>query len=275
MKVRIAVVSLLVSAWFSLAANSPQLRAVKGVIDLTGFSETDQFSVKLNGEWEFFWNKILRPLDFESKTIKPDIYGTVPSYWTDYPESVVADGRNGFATYRLKVILPAGFRKPLGVDMPVFDSSYDIYINGKYCGWNGVVAKTKEEAKPEYRRVFFRYEPVTDTLNIIINVSNFSHRRGGFWLPMKLGTFSKVQPTLANSWAAEWSTMSLLLGFSIFFFFFFLMNPGEKVLGYFSLATVGLALRPLFTSHFLIYNFFDMEWTWLVRFEYMGLVIVF
>jgi len=274
MKVRIAVVSLLISACFSLAAINAQPRAVKGVIDLTGFSESDQFSVKLNGEWEFFWNKIIRPLDFESKTITPDIYGTVPSYWSDYQESVVGDGRNGFATYRLKVILPPGFRKPLGVDIPVFDSSYDIYINGKYCGWNGVVGKTKEEAKPEYRRGFFRYEPVTDTLIIIINVSNFSHRRGGFWLPMKLGTFSKVQPALANSWAAEWSTMSLLLGFSIFFFFFFLMNPGEKVLGYFSLATVGLALRPLFTSHFLIYNLYDMEWTWIVRSEYMGLVII-
>ncbi len=274
MKVRIVFLILSLFSVSNLEAVNHHPRALKGVIDLTEFSDTEQFNVKLNGEWEFYWNKILRPLDFAGNSLKPGFYGTVPSYWTDYPEDVVVDGRNGFATYRLRVILPPGFRKPLGVDMPVFDSSFDIYINNKYCGWNGVVGKTSEEAEPEYRRVFFRYEPVTDTLDIIINVSNFSHRRGGFWLSMKLGTFSKVQSSLANSWAVEWSTMSLLLGFSIFFFFFFLMNPREKVLGYFSLATIGLALRPLFTSHFLILNLFDPGWSWIVKLEYMGLYTI-
>jgi hypothetical protein len=48
-------------------------------------------------------------------------------------------------------------------------------------------------------------------MKIIINVSNYDHRRGGFWLPVKLGTFSDVQKQLANSWAVEWSVMSLLL----------------------------------------------------------------
>ena len=57
MKVRIAIVSLLLVSGFSLAASNPQPRAVKGVIDLTGFSESDQFSVKLNGEWEFYWKR--------------------------------------------------------------------------------------------------------------------------------------------------------------------------------------------------------------------------
>ena len=41
-------------------------------------------------------------------------------------------------------------------------------------------------------------------------------------------------------------------------------------MGFFSLATLGLALRPLFTSHYLILNFFNIEWVWIVRFEYLG-----
>ncbi len=270
---RLTLLILLLTANFDLAAVNPQPKAVRGVIDLTRFAETDQFAVKLNGEWEFYWNKMLRPNDFESSTRKPDFYGSVPSYWTDYPKEIVGEGKTGYATYRLKVILPPGFKKALGVDLPVFDSSYDIYINGKYCGWNGIPGKTAEETKPEYRRVFFRLEP-SDTLDIIINVANFSHRRGGFWLPMRIGTFSKVNTHLANSWAVDWSSMSLLMGFSIFFFFFFLINPREKVMGYFCMATAGLALRPLFTSHFLIYNLVNMGWTWIIRFEYLGLFIV-
>lgn len=274
MKIRSALIVSLLATSVILHAAGAQPRAVKGVIHLTQTDLSGEFAFNLNGEWEFYWNKLLRPADFSNPVPEPDFYGEVPSYWTDYPEEIVGKGMYGFATYRLRAILPSGFRKPLAVDLPVFDSSYDIYINGKYSGWNGVVGKTAEESRPEYRRVFFRFEPTTDTLDIIINVSNFSHRRGGFWLPVKIGTFNKIQSSLANSWAADWATMSLLLGFSIFFFFFFLINPREKVLGYFCLATIGLAFRPMFTSHFLIYNIMNLSWDWTVRFEYMGLYVV-
>ena len=162
----------------------------------------------------------------------------------------------------------------MAIDLPVFDSSYDIYINGKYLGGNGTTGKSAEETKPEYRRNFFRIIPESDSLTIIINVSNYDHRRGGFWLPVKFGTFTEVQKQLANSWAAEWSVISLLLGFSLFFLFFFIINPKEKIMGFFSMATIGLALRPLFTSHYLILNLFNMNWIWIVRIEYLGLFII-
>lgn len=274
MKWRHLISSLLLACSLIPKVYSQQPKVIKGVCDLTEYVKSDQFMVRLNGDWEFYWNRILRPADFSKGKLIPDFYGSVPSYWTDYPKDIVRDGRTGYATYRARIILPHGFKAPLGVDMPVFDSSYDLYINGKYCGWNGVVGKSAEEVKPEYRRVFFRFDPGSDTLDIVINVSNYDHRRGGFWLPMKLGTFSKVQKQLANSWAMQWSTMSLLLGFSLFFFFFFLINPRERVMAYFCAATTGLAIRPLFTSHFLIYNIATLSWTWIIRFEYIGLYAV-
>ncbi|MBK7711555.1 MAG: HAMP domain-containing histidine kinase [Bacteroidales bacterium] len=35
--------------------------------------------------------------------------------------------------------------------------------------------------------------------------------------------------------------------------------------------TASLAIRPLFTSHFLIQNLIDLDWIWIIRFEYIGL----
>jgi signal transduction histidine kinase len=274
MKSRLTFVFILLAFGFDLTAKDPVPKAVKGVIDLSQIKDKDQFIIKLNGEWEFYWDKMLRPHDFEGSNIRPDFYGTVPSYWTDYPPEIVKNGKVGFATYRLKVILPPGFRQALGFDLPVFDTSYDIYINGRYYDGNGVPGKSADESKPEYRRVFFRLVPDSDTLSIIINVANYTHRRGGFWLPMKMGLFSKVQQQMANSWARDWATISLLLGFSLFFLFFFLIYPKEKAIVFFCMATIGLALRPLFTSHILINNFFDPGWTWIVRFEYLGLYLV-
>jgi signal transduction histidine kinase len=272
--VHLCALVLFFSIPFILNAKTTSPTAIKGVLDLRKMESPDQFITFLNGEWEFYWKKMLHPHDFKPLNIKPDYYGKVPSYWTDYPQESLKTEKYGYATYRLTILLPAGYRKSLAIDLPVFDSSYDIYINGKYLGGNGTTGKSAAESKPEYRRNFFRLNPVSDSISIIINVSNYDHRRGGFWLPAKLGTFNEVQKQLANSWAGEWSVISLLLGFSLFFMFFFIISPKEKIMGFFSIVTIGLALRPLFTSHFLILNFIDLDWVWIIRFEYFGLYIV-
>ena len=248
--------------------------AEKGILDLRSLDKDKNFTVNLNGDWEFYWNKLLRPGDFENSSLVPDCYGKVPSYWTEYRKLSVKTERFGYATYKLTVLLPEGFQNSLGIDMPVFDSSYDIYINGEYHGGNGVPGKSAEEAVPEYRRNFFRMKPDKDTLSIIVNVSNFNHRRGGFWLPVRIGTFSAVQKKLANSWAWQWSVISVLLGFSIFFLLFYLISRRDNETLFFSIATICLAIRPLFTSHYLIENMADMPWTWIIRFEYLGLFVL-
>ncbi len=258
----------------ALKVNGSSPTAVKGILDLHDIGNNDKFSITLNGEWAFYWKKLLRPNDFKTGPIKPDYFGKVPSYWTDYPKESVKTERFGYATYLLTIILPPGFRKPLGIDLPVFDSAYDIYINGKYLGGSGITGKSAEETVPEYKRNFFRLIPDSDSLKIIINVSNYDHRRGGFWLPVRLGTFAEVQKHMANGWAGGWAVISMLMAFSIFFLFFYFIAPEEKIMGSFSLATMGLALRPLFTSHYLILNLFSMSWTWIVRFEYLSLYIV-
>jgi signal transduction histidine kinase len=275
MRIRPIFFFILLSLFTStLYAKGTSPTAIKGILDLREIKDTDHFIIKLNGEWEFYWKKMLHPYDFMSGNYKPDYYGNVPSYWTDYPRESVKTDRFGYATYLLTVLLPKGFHKALAIDLPVFDSSYDIYLDGKYFGGNGTPGKSVEETKPEYKTNFFRFNPQSDSLKIIINVSNFNHRRGGFWLPVKLGTFREVQKELADSLATEWSVISLLLGFSIFFLLFFIINPADKLLGSFSMATIGLAIRPFFTSHFLIFNLIDLRWVWVVRFEYLGLYLV-
>ena len=272
MRIRLIIISLFFT--LNLLAKIPDPVAEKGVLDLSKISNPDNFIINLNGEWEFYWKKMFHPHDFKAEKIIPDYYGKVPSYWTDYQQDQVKTEKFGFATYRLTVLLPPGLKEPLGIDLPVFDTSYDLYINGKYLGGSGTTGKSAAESDPEYKRNFFRIIPDSDTLVIIAIVSNYYHRRGGFWLPAKLGVFKVVQKRMANSWAGDWSVISLLLGFSIFFLFFFIINPEERIMGFFGMATIGLALRPLFTSHYLILNFFELPWMWIVRIEYLGLYII-
>jgi signal transduction histidine kinase len=247
--------------------------AIKGVMDLRQVAN-DNFTVKLNGEWEFYWKQLLKPDDFNNGNIKPDLFGNVPTYWTRYSAESVKTSGMGFATYRLIILLPSGYRNSLGFNIPVFDSSYEIYVAGKLMGGNGTPGRTEAETVPAYERVFFRFNPVSDSVQIIINVSNFHHRRGGFWLPIRTGTFSEVQKRYASGWAWDWVTISILFGFSFLFFFFFIIYTKDNLMGFFSIATAGLALRPIFTSNFLIHNIMKMSWIWIVRWEYIGLYLI-
>ena len=276
MKIRSLIFILLITLTCLSATygKSSVQTAVKGVLDLRKVNNPAHFIVTLNGDWEFYWNEMLNPSDFREQRAKSPYYGKVPSYWTDYPKDKIQTAKYGFATYRLIVLLPHDTGTNFGIDLPVFDSSYQIYLNGKLMGGNGTPGKSESETKPGYKRNYFDLSSASDSLEIIINVSNFHHRRGGFWLPVSLGTHNEVIIQMANSRAGELSAMALLLGFSIFFLFFFLLNPNEKIMAYFSLSAIGLALRPLFTAHYAINDLINIDWVWIIRFEYIGLYIV-
>jgi signal transduction histidine kinase len=271
--------SLLLPVLFSVltwvTASSQTVGVHNGVIDLRHISNQDKFIINLDGKWEFYWNRFLFPNNFKG-SVKPgpDFFAKVPSYWTDYKNTSLKISKYGIATYRMTILLPANYRKRLAFDVPVFDSAFDLWINDTLLTSNGQTGKSEEEEKPDYHPSFLKYMPEKDTLFVIVNISNFHHRRGGFWLPIKLGTFMEINKKKANSWAGQYATISMLTGFALFFLIFFFLYPKDRIMAFFSLALIGLALRPLFTSQYLINDFLQISWLWIVRLEYLSLYLI-
>jgi signal transduction histidine kinase len=276
MKIRLSLfLAFLLIPSFACDLSAQNPTAIQGVIDLRQIPNKEKFIFNLNGEWNFYWKKMYYPRNIDVPSPpKPDIFGKVPSYWTAYSDEKFKTEKYGYATYHLKILLPENFRLPLAFNVPVFDSSYDLWINGELKNSNGQTGKSEAGSKPDYKPRFFRYIPVSDTLSVIINVSNYYHRRGGFWLPMQIGTFTEVQKSVANKWAGDYAAISLLSGFALFFLIFFGLYPKDKIMAFFSLALVGLALRPLFSSPYLIYDFVALGWQSTVRLEYFCLFTV-
>jgi len=271
---RTLAILIFLATGFILPVAGQTFTAKKGVLDLRNLEKKDKFIVNLNGEWEFYWNQMLYPNDFK-KSIKhePDIFGHVPAYWTEYKRNISTTGF-GYATYHLQIILPVGINKRLAFEVPVFDSSFDLWINDSLIYSNGIPGRSEESTIPNYRPGFMRYTPVTDTLSLLLNVANFHHRRGGFWLPMRLGTFTPIQKDKAAKYAGSYATASLLFGFAVFFAIFFFLYPKDRIHGFFALGLFGISLRPFFTSGYLIYDFFDLGWTWTIRLEYISLYLI-
>ena len=84
----------------SSARSTKQLGAIEGKVDLTE-GQTASQGIKLDGEWEFYWNELLTPEDFREAGKKKTHYIDVPGSWNAY---ITEDGEvsgNGYATYRL------------------------------------------------------------------------------------------------------------------------------------------------------------------------------
>ena len=78
--------------------------ASNGTLNLGISNVLETSSIKLQGDWEFYWNQLYDPKDFKetNKIIKP-IYGKIPKSWTTYTINGNKLPSTGYATYRLIV----------------------------------------------------------------------------------------------------------------------------------------------------------------------------
>lgn len=182
---------LLTFGFTALSAHEKFPVPIGGILDLRESVLDDQTIINLNGEWIFHWEKLLTPGNYDQfKTT--GIAVTVPSYWESYEIDGQSLPGSGYGTYSLKVILPQDFNAVICFDIPVFDVAYKFYLNDRMVSQNGEVGTSREEEKPWYEPESFCFKIDADTLQLLIQVSNFHHRRGGFWKPFVVGHPDKV-----------------------------------------------------------------------------------
>jgi len=267
---RYALLSLLILILGSGIASGSPARVEKGVLDLRHIEQGDDFSVRMNGEWEFYSGTFLHGIPGHiCDTLTPDCYGRVPGYWSEYRVDGQRLPRFGFGTYRAVILLPPGYRDRMGFDIPVFDTSYEISINGVTLARNGTPSRSKAESIPAYEPLFFSYVPVRDTLELLIRVSNWEHRRGGFWMPLKAGNFHTIQSNFTNQWFTSIAVSGVLFASFLFFLIFYLLDRRDKKLLMFSILVLCLALRPFLSAPYLITITEVRNWQLIIRGEYL------
>lgn len=260
---------LLTFGFTTLSAHHAYPVPKNGILDLREMVLDDQSILDLDGEWIFYWEKLLTPDNFEQNQYK-GIPVTVPSYW----ESYEVDGKElpglGYGTYSLRVILPESYQSAICIDIPLFDVAYKFYLNDHLIGENGEVGTSREEEKPWYEPGNFCYIPDSDTLHFLIQVSNFHHRRGGFWQSVVMGSSDKVQDRRERRRIFNYSTIGVLFFFMVFFLIYWSLSRKQILMLLFALTTFGILIRSVNTGLYLSNAFVEAPWTWQIRMEYLG-----
>ncbi|MEK8126888.1 ATP-binding protein [Paenibacillus filicis] len=166
--------------------------AQAGVLDLRGWKWKQEPTVNLNGEWEFYWKQLWRPSEFWAAQGKldPD-YATVPGPWNGQIVAGQAIGGEGYATYRLRVLLSKQERE-LAVRVPTINTAYKLWINGRPIAVAGIVGTTAQLSKPQFMPMLSGTPSGQEELELVLQVSNFDHQKGGIRQPIELGFFDAV-----------------------------------------------------------------------------------
>ena len=270
MKRYVFLLSLILTFGVSaLFGNSTVPTPKNGVLDLRKSLLDNQTIINLNGEWIFFWEELLDPTTFAQHESE-GITVTIPSYWKSYEVDGQSLPGEGYGTYHLKVLLPEGFHTAICFDIPVFDVAYQFFLNDRLVGSNGVVGTSREEEQPWYEPEHFCFIEDADTIELLIQVSNFHHRRGGFWKPIVVGQPEKVLNRVEKQRMINYSTIGVLFFFMLFFLIFWFFSRREIIMLIFALTILGILIRSVNTGIYFSNFFIDTSWSWQIRMEYLG-----
>ncbi|WP_157276783.1 ATP-binding protein [Paenibacillus sp. Soil766] len=231
--------------------------------------------ISLDGPWEFYWNRLIDPDDFDS--ISPGEASTVaiPAQWESYAIHEQALSNEGYATYRMKFTLSdEAALQPLGLYFNNVASAYRLWVNGLLMNGNGTVGTDTMSMVPRsYPKVYF-FLPRSGNNEIVIQVSNFSQRTGGIWESIELGEADELA-SLHRNQVMVWGVVSgCLLVMAIFSVMLYLSRKQEHAALWFGLICLAICARSSLLGASYAYVLFPaLSWEWGVKLEYLSEIV--
>lgn len=176
----------------SFCEEEKNLKAVKGILDLRQKLKNPGI-LTLDGEWEFYWKELLSPESLKNpqKKLEPS-FQYVPSDWGSYFLNGQQLPDEGYATYRLKILLPEN-ENIYAINIPKIYSSYKLWINGKIVSENGTVSVRPH---PEFFKLFrdtVYFSHKGGQLEIVVQTSSYSSRVQGINGSLEMGDSKTVR----------------------------------------------------------------------------------
>jgi len=245
--------------------------AIEGVLDLTDWDFDKDGTVNLDGEWEFYWKRHLEPKDF-SKVGPPKKTGfiSVPRYWNGY----YLDGKRlsgeGYATYRLKVLVD-NQERAFAFKLLDISAAFTLYINGKKISSAGVAGKTFETSIPKSFPKVSEFISKGNQIEIIFQISNFHHRLGGPWEVIRLGREKDIRGIKEKILALALFLFGSIFIIGLYHLGLFGLRRKDSPPLYFGIFCFLICLRLLVTGErYLIHVFPGMSWELMYKFEYLA-----
>ena len=189
-----AMIPLLVLLW-GCTDRSPPPRAVQGVLDLSGWNFDQNGSVVLNGEWEIYWHQLLAPEDF-SNPLRPEPTGfiPVPNKWVGQVINGVPITYQGYATFKLKVRLPAD-NFPLVIQIDNGIGARKIWLDDELLAAIGEMGTSAETVREGLGApIMYDAGTVDQVREFVVQIANYSlYPHFGSFFKISIGEYEDLR----------------------------------------------------------------------------------
>lgn len=229
--------------------------AKDGVLDLRNWDFKRQGIAKLDGQWEFYYDKLLTPEDFQNKS-EPKKTGliNIPGNFKDYIYNGQPLSGQGYATYRLKVLINNS-EDLYAIKTEYIQTSHKLWVNGKVAVQSGKVGKSKTEMISKVAPEVGAFYNNTGEIEIVLQTCNYQ-----YGVPqidtIFLGTEAQISEHGARSMGFDLFLFGSTLVACIYNLALFLRRKKDKAPLYFSIVCALVGLRTILVGERLVCTIF-------------------
>lgn len=224
------------------APSAPRARAEDGIIDLRGWDPARDGPARLDGRWRFAWGELDEALPAEGGDTIP-----VPSAWDGHPEPDGPLPARGVATYGLRVLLDPGV-ETLSVRAGGASSAWRLLVDGREVCGSGVVSADLSQVRPSLWNRVCLVDAHGEVLDLVVQVANAEHRRGGLRRAWSIGDPERVAHTVLTEATRDLSLALLILVVGIYQLLFYLVRKQERSRLWFGMGCLVVCARVFFGS---------------------------
>lgn len=256
----IVMLKLILFILFLINCNEQKnyFEAKKGFLDIKNTNFNVHQAIKLDGEWEFYFNQEYDYKDFLENKIIQKSYVNLPSSWNRNKLSGLNVEKFGKATYRLKLKLE-NIKDELSIKLLDSKARYKLYINDELISERGMI-KNKNGTFYSSLYSIISFIPPSSEFDIIIHIENDNNFLNGIWTPIYLGNSESISNIKNQIYFEELFFFFVLVTLSIYNLIIFFIRKDKIFLLLVSLISFLFMLRNTYLGE-IIYlfngNFFD------------------
>lgn len=240
-------------------------------MDLSQYNFAQSGTVLLSGDWEFYWKEFYYSANFSKKEqVHTPMFVNVPQSWNGFKVHDKTIGGNGYATYRMRLKLPAKQMK-LGLKMLTASTAYELYVNGELLCSNGKISRQKEDAVPSYNPLIVNFVNKTQEIEIVWLVSNYHHRKGGAWQEVRIGLEHQIDRDREVTALGDFFLMGSIFIMALYHIGLFWARRKSVSALYFSGVCLMAAIRLTVTDEYFLHDFVSINWFVIIKLEYLSM----
>lgn len=211
----IMILSIIIPGIHLISSKTP--KAVNGILDLSHWDMNKYKTIPLDGQWEFYYGKLLTPDDFKNHEPEGKTIQNVPSKWSTYTIGNNILPSHGTTTYRLKILLPAN-NTDYGIKTTSIYMSSKIFVDGKQILTCGNPGDSPANTTHKFYADTAYFNTDQNEIEVIIQVANYISSYNGIYYKIYLGSEKSTTSLRLYNVFIDTSLIAGMFFISLYFF---------------------------------------------------------